>query len=272
MAFPVVKSVILTFSKMTDHGVKSGFDLAFGCNDHSATCYLCVNSTDNRVLITGTTPKSRRDTVLQAIDNTKKWGTNILLWMIAEKDKKVVAESGKVNYLAHVQPFDGNLTIGNIANQSLKLTYPGNGTGRLLSEEINGKRYFIYAGRFEALNANRGFDCTSFPMVLFEIARLAAPGYGKQVGEALSVVTCDLEQVSKLVLEAHFKANDIPAGIYLLFSEGHVLLYNSDINTLYEFNFGGFRATLASERDMAAKHGLWWMRKIPETYRSQFKV
>ena len=192
--------------------------------------------------------------------------------MVAEKDKKVVSETGKVNYVTHVRPFDGKLTIGNISNQTLKLTYPGNGSGRLLSEEINGKRYFIYGGRFETLNSNRGFDCTSFPMVLFEIARLAAPGYGKQVGDALAVETCDLEQVSKTALEAHFKADDIPVGIYLLFSEGHVLLYNSDLNTLYEFNYGGFRATKASEREMVAKHGLWWMRKIPETYRPQFKV
>ena len=35
-----------------------------------------------------------------------------------------------------------------------------------------------------------------------------------------------------------------------MFSEGHVLLYNSDINTQYEFNYGGFRGTLAPQREM----------------------
>lgn len=272
MAFPAVKPPVLSFYKMSDHGLAHGYDLSFSCHDSSVTCFLCVDSAANRVQITGTTPKTRRNAVMQSIDNTAKWGTNITLWMVAEKDKKVICETGKVTYLTHVRPVEGPLTIGSLANQTPKLTYPGNGSGRLLSEEINGKRYVIYGGKLETTTGMRGFDCTSFPMVLFEIPRLAAPGYGKQVGDALGVETCGLDQVSSSALEAHFKADDIPVGIYLLFSEGHVLLYNSDLNMLYEFNYGGFKATKASDRTMTAKNSLWWMRKLPEKYRAKFQT
>ena len=49
-----------------------------------------------------------------------------------------------------------------------------------------------------------------------------------------------------------------------------VLLDNSDINTLYEFNYGGFRATPAAQRPLHAPRDLWWMRKLNESYRPLF--
>ena len=67
-----------------------------------------------------------------------------------------------------------------------------------------------------------------------------------------------------------FKEDTIPVGLYVLFSEGHVLLYNSDINYLYEFTLGGFRGQPAAARPMIAPRDLWWMRKLPERYRPFF--
>jgi hypothetical protein len=71
-------------------------------------------------------------------------------------------------------------------------------------------------------------------------------------------------------LEKRFKDNSIPRGKYILFSAEHVMLYNSDINTLYEYIFGGFKTTPAGQRQLQAPQGLWWMRKLGDAYSSSF--
>jgi hypothetical protein len=149
------------------------------------------------------------------------------------------------------------------------MTYPGNGKGRVLSKCINDRYYFQLGGKLETAEENRGFDCTTFPLALFQLV-LPPPGYGKQLCQAAGAVPCDLEQINRSDLEQRFKDNTIPVGIYILFSAGHVMLYNSDINMLYEFNDGGFRATAAGQRPLPAPQGLWWMRKLDERYRSCF--
>jgi hypothetical protein len=46
------------------------------------------------------------------------------------------------------------------------------------------------------------------------------------------------------------------------------MLYNSDINLLFEFNYGGYRDTPAPDRELKAPQNLWWMRKLDERYRA----
>lgn len=260
----------LSFSGMTDLGVSRGFDLQFKVVDKSADLYLCVGRADNRVRVSGTTPLSRQASVLAAIDQFGKWGEDISLWMAIHKGVVVVAKSAPVTYRAHVKPFMGKLQMSGIAADVPRMTYPGNGIGRLLSKAINGRYYFIHAGKLETNPAMRGFDCTTFPMALLSIPNLPAPGYGKQLCDAVQAQQCNLEQLKRSELEQHFKADSIPGGQYVLFSEGHVLLYNSDINTLYEFTHGGFRTTPAASRPMVAAHDLWWVRKLSEAYRPAF--
>ena len=156
------------------------------------------------------------------------------------------------------------------------MTYPGNGIGRRLSKEINDRYYFINGAAFENNNMMRGFDCTTFPMALLAIPNLPSPGYGKQLCDAAGAARCGIEQIKSSDLQRRFKDDDIPEGICILFSEGHVMLYNSDINMLYEFNEkdgshdARFRVTPAGDRALPAKHGLWWMRKLDESYRPSF--
>ena len=254
---------------MADLGIKYGFNLTFHAVDRTAKVFLCVGEEDNRVLVTGTTPLSRQAAVLNAIDENGEWGQIIQLWMVAEKNGALTARTPKVGYMAHVKPYYGDLKISDMALDEPRLTYPGNGFGRLLSQSINDRYYFIYAGVLETRNPMRGFDCTSFPMALLEVPRIAAPGYGSQLSNALEADKCGLEQVKQTDLVKLFTDNTIPMGIYIVFSEGHVMLYNSDTNTLFEFNFGGFRRTPAAQR-LTAQHGLWWMRKLDEGYRSAF--
>jgi hypothetical protein len=258
------------FSGMTDLGIGRGLDLQFQIPDKSADVYLCVGRPDNRVRISGTTPLSRQASVLAAIDQLGRWGENIQIWMVAYKAGALVGQSRPTSYLAHVKPFYGRLKISDMASALPRLTFPGSGVGRVLSRPINGRYYFIYGGKLETASAMRGFDCTSFPMALLSIPNVPAPRYGKQLCEAAHAEPCGMEQLKRADLEAHFKANSIPNGLYVLFSEGHVLLYNSDVNTLHEFTHGGYRGTPASSRPMIAAHDLWWMRKLSETYRPSF--
>lgn len=260
----------LRFAGMADLGIGFGFDLQFSIADRSTRVYLCVGSDSNRVLITGTTQRSRQAAVLDAIDTLEKWGESISLWMVAEKEGSVLTKTPARPYQAHVKPLYGELKISDFAASMPPLRYPGNGCGRLLSRRINGRYYFLFGGRLETANAMRGFDCTTFPMSLMEVPSIEPPKRGRQLCEALGATKCDLEQMHSADLAQRFKDDSIPPGKYVLFSEGHVLLYDSDINTLYESNYGGFFTTLASEHKLVAKHDLWWMRKLGVEYYAAF--
>ena len=260
----------LTFTGMTHLGLSAGYDLQYTVKDHALKVYLCIGREDNRVLVTGTTRLSRQAAVLNSIDQFGKWGQKIQLWMIAEKNGAVSAKTAPVDYVSHVKPFYGKLQIKDIAADQPRITYPGNGQGRVLSEPINGRHYFHLGGRLETSDQNRGFDCTTFPMALLSIKSLPQPGYGKQLSDAALACQCGLEQLKSADLAQRFKDDIIPVGLYILFSAGHVMLYNSDINTLYEFNFGGFRSTPAAQRQLQAPQDLWWMRKLDEQYRERF--
>ena len=260
----------LNFTRMTHLRLGSGFDLQYSLVDRTLTAELCVGQEDNRVTITGTMPSTREAAVLNAIDQFGKWGQNIELWMVSRKAGAVVARTQAVNFKTHVKPYYGKLKISEIGADTPAMTYPGNGSGRTLSPLINNRYYFKNGGTLETSDAMRGFDCTTFPLALFTLS-LPPPGYGKQVCDAAGAVKCDLEEIKATDLQNRFKENVIPNGLYILFSAGHVLLYNSDINTLYEFNHGGFRKTPAGDRDLTgAPQGLWWMRKLDEKYRPFF--
>jgi hypothetical protein len=266
----------LVFNGMTDLGIDFGFNLEFWNKDKAATTFLCIGSEDNRVEITGTKPKGRQPAVLKAIDDYGKWGEDVSLWMTSERAGVLTARTRAYTYKTHVKPFygkpyEGELTISGISTDDPKMTYPGNGKGRLLSPKINGRYYFIYAGKFETDNKMRGFDCTSFPMALFSVKSLPTPGYGKQLCQVLGATECDLEQIQSSDLQKRFQEDVIDFGYYVLFSEGHVMLYNSNGNYLYEFTYGGFKGTSAGARPLNAKHNLWWMRKLGEDKAAFFR-
>ena len=260
----------LSFTGMNYLGTGGGFNLDFTVFDKIAKLYLCVGSNDNRVLVTGTTPHSRQEAVLAAIDQLGKWAQEIDLWMVTERNGTTAAKTAAVKYLTHVKPHYGRLTVTDFSTAQPKLTYPGNGHGRVLSAPMNNRYYFILGRKLETAEQNRGFDCTTFPMALLSIPSLPPPGYGKQLADAAGAVKCDLEQLQRSELEQKFEDDSILVGLYIVFSAGHVLLYNSDLNMLYEFNYGGFRATPAGDREMPAPQNLWWVRKLDERYRACF--
>jgi hypothetical protein len=260
----------LTFTGMTHLGLAAGYDLQYNVKDNALKTYLCVGKEDNRVLVTGTTRLTRQPAVLNAIDQFGKWSQIISLWMVGEKNGCVSVRTPPVSYVSHVKPYYGKLHVNDIAVDQPRMTYPGNGKGRVLSTAINNRYYFHLGGKLETNDQHRGFDCTTFPMVLLSIPVLPQPGYGKQLCDAAQAAKCDLEQLKSADLAQRFKENAIPKGLYILFSAGHVMLYNSDINTLYEFNSGGFCSTPAAQRQLTAPQDLWWLRKLNEMYRGRF--
>ena len=266
----LLPSSTLSFSGMKHLGISGGFDLQYSAKDKALTLFLCVGKDDNRVLINGTSPKSRQPEVLKAIDSLSRWSQNIKLWMTAEKNRVAVAKTPPVDYFTHVKPYFGKLCVSEIAKDDPKMTYPGNGAGRLLSGVINSRYYFIHGGKLETQTQLRGFDCTTFPMALFSAPRLPQPGYGKQLCDALSAVQCNHEQMSTTEMVKRFRENTIPVGVYVLFSAAHVLLYDSYKNVLIEFTHGGFKMTPAAQRPLQAPQNLWWLRKLPESYRAAF--
>lgn len=239
----------LTFTGMNDLGISKGFELKFHNGDPSAQLYLYIGHEANRVLISGTTPLSRQGAVLAAIDQFSNWGIPINVWMGSERNGTRAALTRPVSYVTHVKPFCGQLNITGIANDDPKMTYSGNGFGRLLSRQINGRYYFVHGGKLETAPRMRGFDCTTFPMALFGIHRgLPGKGYGKDLCDLLKASRCGLEEIRSIHLKQMFIEDTIPNGVYVLFSQGHVLLYNSDLNILYEFTYGGFQRNLAPRR------------------------
>jgi len=263
-------SDLLRFSGMTHLGVRVGFDLKFHSGDPQARLFLHVGDESRRVEITGTNRLSRQDDVLSAIDATGRWGQVVPLWMTAQRNGSVVARTPPVDHVAHVRPYEGPLSVSGIAHDVPRMTYPGVGIGRLLWQAGNGRRYFVYGGRLETDPKMRGFDCTSFPMVLLGLPRIASPGYGKQVCEAAGAESCQLEQISSSALTKRFRDGSIAGGGYIVFSAGHVMLYDGWRNVLHEFNFGGFRSTPAALRPLHAAQNLWWVRRLPATCRPLF--
>jgi hypothetical protein len=138
---------------MTHLGLRAGYDLQYSVSDKTAKLYLCVDDEDNRVLISGTTPASRQDAVLDAIDETECWSQKVNCWMVAEKNGRAVAKTPPVKFLTHVKPYYGHLTISQIATDYAKMTYPGNGNGRILTKPINDRYYFHLGGKLETTAA-----------------------------------------------------------------------------------------------------------------------
>jgi len=266
----------LSFAGVTEAGrtqaLRRGFDLGFTVSDATVDVFLCVGREDNRVRITGTTPKTRLAPVLAAIDELEMWGVPIDLWMVVERDGSVVNQSTKVRHTSHVKPYFGVLTVSGFEADNPKLTYPGIGIGRWLSAPMNGRYYFCYGSRLETDPAMRGFDCTTLPMALLGLQSLPAPGYGKQLCDAAGATNVGLEQLRtedlKLIFSgarAPFRFGLVAPGAYIIFSEKHVLLYDATQNLLYESNVNiAFKKWRASERELKRPpNDLWWMRKLP---------
>jgi hypothetical protein len=184
--------------------------------------------------------------------------------VVDEQNRRNIGESAAEDLSCPVKPFDGAFTFDGFASAVPKLTYPGNGKGRLLLE-IGGKHYFRNGSRLETDIAMRGFDCTTFPMALFKCNVNMSGKYGTALADALGATRCDMEQKNKSDVKFFFADAVKNAGLFFMWSAGHVVLIKK--GTIHEFTYGGYKRTPAKDWTgyRRAPQGLWWIRKLPAT-------
>lgn len=225
--------------------------------------YVCLTDADNRLDITHGISTANLPNFLALVEGANGWGTTLRAWAVLEVNGKFVSETPAQDFDAPVKPFGGTFTFAGFESEIPKLTYPGNGHGRLLTT-IGGKYYFVNGGMLETDNAKRGFDCTTFPMALFQKTINMTGKYGTALADALGATKCEMEQKKKADVKAFFAdTTKGGTGLYFMWSAGHVVLVKNA--TIHEFTYGGYKKSPAASwggYDRAAQ-GLWWIRKLP---------
>jgi hypothetical protein len=283
--------------------VKGGLDIAAGVYEiraqlkpapANATILLFAQNPTNPLDITG---GAQRDALLALFDKTQMWGQVISVWAEASQAGRTIATSAKAQLKIHVKPLPARITFSVLAAE--RLTYPGNGHGRTLTKTlINNQWYFRDGSKLESDNTKRGFDCTTFPMSIFNCYPVMSGKFGTALADALGAQKCDLEQLHWTQVRDLFSAtgsafSSMPAnhssapnfikrdpfakatiansfdrsGVYFVWSAGHVVLYQDGM--IHEFAEGGYKVTPAQLRNWSnAPQGLWWIRRLPPHLRA----
>ncbi len=268
---PVLKSVELG---RLDNG---GYDFKYELDKRpDLKLFLCIEKAEHRLEITEGYSKSKLPELLKCIGAANGWSvtaTNkVKCWLVTEKGGKHVAESEAKDLVCPVTPYDGKLTFLGFKTNKPKLTYPGNGHGRLLMH-VSDQRYvftrgLLRGGQLETDPKKRGFDCTTFPMAVLGAQRFSVQDkYGNYLADRLGGQKCDMEQKKEEEIKAFFAdAKKGKTGLYIIFSAGHVMLVKNGM--IHEFTYGGYASESAQtwKRYRKAEHGLWWVRKLPAKY------
>lgn len=230
-----------------------------------ARVFLAIGGDRHLLEITG---RSKRDVMgadnlpqlLRLIGQLNAWGTPVDCTVQLRMGAQLLARSNAQPLACPVKPYTGPLTFDGIAREIPPLTYPGNGHGRTWVE-IDGKRYFRHGSKLETDNAKRGFDCTTFPMAMFDVYPNMAGKYGTALADALYATKCDMEVKKEADVKAFFEGAG-KQGLYFMWSAGHVVLVENA--TIHEFTYGGYKRTPAAEWEgyRKAPQGLWWIRRL----------
>ena len=240
---------------------KKGYRLFLGIGDDNTVMEV---SGRNRADLIGS---DNLPELLKLIAKKNKWGSSVDCKLHLKYGTAPVSQSNAQPLKCPVAPYADGLTFDAIAKAIPKMTYPGNGKGRLLTDLIGAKRYFKYGGRFETDNAMRGFDCTTFPIALFSCNINMGDKHGTPLADALGATKCSMEQKKPEEVKAFFNdATTGAKGLYFMWSAGHIILAKDA--TIHEFTYGGYKRTAASlwEGYPKAPQKLWWVRKLPSTY------
>lgn len=200
--------------------------------------------------------------LLELMAKLGAWGSELDCSIVIQEKGKTVASSRPQTLLCPVPPLAGPLTLASIPNERPKLTYPGNGHGRLL-KEIGGKYYFVHGSQFETDLEMRGFDCTTFPMALLGCKVNMAGKYGTALADALGARRCAMEMKQEAAIKAFFSDKG-RAGTFFMWSAGHVVIVKNAV--IYEFTLGGFKRSTAGDWRgyRRAPQKLWWIRKLAQ--------
>jgi hypothetical protein len=250
-----------------DHG---GYHIRVnGSLPTGAKIYLSVGDSANRFEMTTGYNRTLMPALLKCIGTARSWGTMVKCFATIETPGASGIRTPAVDLSCPVQPFTGELTLAGIGNAKPALTYPGNGHGRTLTERIDGAYYFRHGHTLETQSPNRGFDCTTFPMAVFQCSVNMAGKYGTSLADALGATACGMEQQKEPAIKAFFADRSRGGlGTYFMWSAGHVVLAKD--GTLHQFTHGGYRRDLAGHWQgyRYAPQGLWWIRKLPASLRA----
>lgn len=226
---------------------------------------LAVGSDECTIDVTGRTKgdvigSDNLPELLDIIGGLNKWGSSVQCTIQVKSKNVLLAKSNPQSLSCPVKPYAGALNFDAIAREVPALTYPGNGHGRLWTA-IDGKRYFCHLNKLETNNINRGFDCTTFPMCLFDCYLNMTGKYGTALADALGATKCDMEQKKTVEVKAFF-ADKGKTGLYFMWSAGHVVLVHNA--WVHEFTYGGYKRNGAAgwAGYSKAPQGLWWVRKL----------
>jgi hypothetical protein len=233
-----------------------------------AKVLLAVGNDQQTLEITGRSTKDvlgadNLPQLLRLLGNLNQWGGSVDCTVEIKSGLQVLAKSNVQKLSCPVKPYSGPLNFDAIARESPPLTYPGNGHGRVWAQ-IDGKRFFRHGSILETNNAMRGFDCTTFPMAIFDCYPNMAGQYGTALADALGAVRCDMEQKKETELKQFFSGKG-SVGLYFMWSAGHVVLVHNA--AIHEFTYGGYKRSSAAIWGgyHHAAQGLWWVRRLNRT-------
>lgn len=251
------------------------YDIRYNGNlPAGAHVYFCVGDAGNRIEITGGySTATHLPQLIRCFRRCAQWGQDVNCWLNVEVsgyDPNLPASEIK-QIRTPVQPIDWPLNTRKIATAAPALTYPGNGWGRVLSEQFDGQRYFYIAGGFETNPAYRGFDCTSFPEALYcdlfpnGYPDLSAGNSGPIIADALGAQACDMEAKDGETLRQLLLDRQDEISVYLVWRHySHILLCKVDTvagsRWFHEFNLGGYLRTPLAERELS---GTFTARRLP---------
>lgn len=267
------ESLVFGRNGMKHLGLSRGYDIDFNPQHSSFDVYLYLGSKENRVLISDTSPLSRQPAILEAIDQFGVWGKRIDIWLTLERNGKQIQTTTHRSFRTHVKPYFGRLKILDMNKDvDLRKTYAGIGTGRTLSRLINGRHYFQNGITLETKERYRGFDCTTFPLTMFSIKNFPPRGYGLHVAILAGICKLNPERLTTKELKKRFIEKSLPQGVYIIFSEGHIMLFDSyyGLDMIFEWNKGGLIITPAKERKLRSINNLWWIGELPDKCRQCF--
>ncbi|HYZ87447.1 MAG TPA: hypothetical protein VE621_23735 [Bryobacteraceae bacterium] len=267
---PVSSKQTLALSAITRNSVNigTGYYIRWSGSATNQRVFLNVGSSNARMEVTGGFKREHLATLLSLLYEQGLFAQTVPVWITAEANGTQVAHSNQQGLHAPVEPMLDPVNLSSFASPEVPLTYPGNGYGRVLTESMNGRRYLAFGGMLETDYEKRGFDCTTFPMALFDLRINMSGKYGKAVAEALGATQCGLEQVTHDTIVAEGKSGKLASYIdqHIAFSAGHVVLVK--MGRVYEFTYGGYKETNVVDRNWkSAPQGLWWFRKLPATRR-----
>ena len=233
--------------------------------------FLCVDQPSNRMEVFKTWSKAvQLPQLLRLFRNCVKWAQDVDCWLVAEGGSETVTSQVR-QIRTPVQPLFWPTNTRKLWNEVPKLTYPGNGYGRLLSSVYEGVRYFYIAGGFETVQERRGFDCTTFPEALYcdkfpnGYPNLGAGQSGPVIADALGAESVGAEGVSGAALRQFFLDRNDEIRVYIVWRHyTHILLCKIDTMAnsrwFHEFNYGGYIRTPVSEREL---EGTFTARALP---------